>query len=188
MLIGSLVELHAWLHSYMCFSLLEKRFLSNLNTSWIPPRHLAIYWALKDFSYRNLDKSSTTGGSNKKVPRPSIAFQHLVDRSSLNSCVWCFVPRHFLDTCICRRPNPRNLSRHLLLLRFTKPLYIGFVRSVLHFYQSFSRYLCLLFSQNISSHSKPLPMWFSSFFKAFSTLGKFLLLHLHAFHVLKPTI
>ena len=113
MLIGSLVELHAWLHSYLCFSLLEKRFLSNLNTSWIPPRHLAICRALKVFSYRNLNRFSTVGGSNEKVLVPSIASRHLVDRSSLNSCVWCFVPRHFLDTYICRRPNPRHLARHL---------------------------------------------------------------------------
>ena len=90
MLIRSLVELHAWLHSYLCFSLLEKRFLSNLNTSSIPPRHLAICRALKVFSYRNLDRSSKAGGSNEKVPGPSIAFRHLVDWSSLISCVWCF--------------------------------------------------------------------------------------------------
>ena len=36
MLIGSLVELHAWLHLYLCFSLLEKQFLSNLDTSSTP--------------------------------------------------------------------------------------------------------------------------------------------------------
>ena len=32
MLIGSLVELHTWLHSYLCFFLLEKLLLSNLDT------------------------------------------------------------------------------------------------------------------------------------------------------------
>ena len=36
MLFGSLVELHAWLHLYLCFSLLEKQFLSNLDTSSTP--------------------------------------------------------------------------------------------------------------------------------------------------------
>ena len=94
MLLGSLVELHAWLHSYLCFSLLGRRFLSNLNTSLISPRHLAFCRALKVFSYRNLDRSSTAGGSNDKVPRPSIAFRQLVDRSSFSSCVFAL----FLDT------------------------------------------------------------------------------------------
>ena len=32
MMFGSLVVLHAWLHSYLCFSLIEKLFLSNLDT------------------------------------------------------------------------------------------------------------------------------------------------------------
>ena len=193
MVFGSLVELHAWLHSCLCFSLLEKLFLKASST---PPWHILDTWLsielLRSFFYRNLDRSSTAGGSNKKVPRPSIASRHLVDQSSLNSCVWCFVPRHFLDTYICRQPNPqhlaRHLDRHLLLSRFTEPLYIGSVWSILHFCQSLSWYLCLLTSQNSFSHSKPLPKCFSSFFKAFSTLGKFLLLHLHAFHILKPRI
>ena len=90
----SLVELRAWLHSYLCFSLLEERFLSNLDTSSIPPRYLAICRALKVFSYRNLDRSSIASGSNEKVPGPSIAFWQLVDRSSFSSCV-CGL---FLDT------------------------------------------------------------------------------------------
>ena len=35
-LFGSLVVYHAWLHSYLCFSLLVKLFLSNLNSCWKP--------------------------------------------------------------------------------------------------------------------------------------------------------
>ena len=61
-LIGSLVELHAWLHSYLFFFLLEKLFLSNLNSSSIPSlsvellscfllqsRHLSIAEFVEDF-------------------------------------------------------------------------------------------------------------------------------------------
>ena len=33
MVFGFLVELHVWLHSYLCFSFLEKLFLNNLDTS-----------------------------------------------------------------------------------------------------------------------------------------------------------
>ena len=39
------------------------------------------------FSYRNLDTSSTPGGSIEKVLVSSIASRHLVDQSSLISCV-----------------------------------------------------------------------------------------------------
>ena len=49
-----------------------------------PPRYLAICRALKVFSYHNLNRSSTVGGSNKKVPGSSIAFRHLMDRSSFS--------------------------------------------------------------------------------------------------------
>ena len=94
MLIGSSVELHAWLHSYLCFSLLEKQFWSNLDTSSLPPWHLAICRALKVFSYLNLNRSSTVGGLNEKVPGPSIASRQLVDRLSFSSCVFT----SFLDT------------------------------------------------------------------------------------------
>ena len=89
MLLGSLVELHVWLHSYMCFSLLEKRFLSNLNTSSISPHHLAFCRALKVFSYRNLDRFSTAGGS--------IEFLFL--------CL-CFVSQHlYLSTLFFSTPT-----------------------------------------------------------------------------------
>ena len=46
MVFGSLVVLHVWLHSCLCFSLLEKLFLKACST---PPRHLAIYRASKLF-------------------------------------------------------------------------------------------------------------------------------------------
>ena len=82
------------MHSYLCFSLLEKRFLSNLDTSSIPPWHLAICRAIKLFSYRNLDKSLTAGGLIEKVPGPSITSQQLVAWSSFSSCVFDL----FLDT------------------------------------------------------------------------------------------
>ena len=54
MFIGSLVVLQAWLHSYLYFSLLEKLFLSNLDTS-STPRYLSSSYAV---FYRNLDTFS----------------------------------------------------------------------------------------------------------------------------------
>ena len=116
LLIGSLVELRAWLHSSLRFSLLEKLFLK----ASLTPGYLSSFQA---FSYCNLDRSLIFGGSIEKVPGPSIASRHLVDRSSFYSWFWWVVPcyilntlavdGHFLtpsstgvsiplDTCICR--------------------------------------------------------------------------------------
>ena len=47
MLFGSLVELHALLHLYLCFSLLEKLFLSYLDTSSTPLNTWLFYWDLQ---------------------------------------------------------------------------------------------------------------------------------------------
>ena len=73
MLFGSLVELHALLHSYLYFSLLEKLFLSNLDTSLTLPRHLAICQALKLFLIAISTDPRQLGGLIGKVPRPLIA-------------------------------------------------------------------------------------------------------------------
>ena len=143
MLIGSLVKLHVRLHSCLCFSLLEKLLLKASST---PPRYLAICRASSAFSYRNLDSFSTPSGLIKKVPTSSIASRHLVDRLSSCSCIWWFVPRHLLDTCICRRPITQHLphkcldtSRQLYLSRFTEALFILLMRSAAHFFQFLSR-------------------------------------------------
>ena len=173
MLIGSLVELHAWLHSYLCFSLLEKRFSENLDTVLIPPRHLAFYRALKVFCFHNLERSSTAGGSNEKVPGSSIASQQLVDQLSFPSCVFAL----FLDSCICRRcfsqHLPRQMAWDLYLSRITEELYIRSSRSGSHFF-NLSRSIRIYSSpKHLLSHSKPLPKWFFELFQVFLHLLSF---------------
>ena len=116
-------------------------------------RHLAICQALKVFSYHNLDRSSTVGGSNVKVPGPSIASQLLVDRSSFSSCVFSLfvntfstvvsVDVVFLDTFLDRW---LDTSRHLYLSRITEDLYICSSRFGSHFFD---------FSQSVHSYSSP---------------------------------
>ena len=69
MLIGSLVELHVGLHSYLCFSHLKKLVLK---AGLIPPRYLAACRASSAFSYHNLDCFSTLGGLIEKTPISSI--------------------------------------------------------------------------------------------------------------------
>ena len=146
MVFGSLVELHAWLHSCLCFSLLEKLFLKACST---PPRHLAICRASKLFLITIL----TPSGSMKKVPVPSIASRHLVDRSSIISYVWCFctsiLSRHlYLSTT--KSSTPLNTFIYQAIWRFY--LYL-LVQSEPHFSRSLSRLLCLFTSQTSTSHS-----------------------------------
>ena len=131
MLFGSLVELHVWLHSCLCFSSLEKLFLKSwLNTSSIASYLLSF---LKLFLIAISTNPRQLGGSIEKVPRPSIASWQLVDRLSIYSCVFAL----FLDSYICRHCVSRHLSqqmsRHLYLSRITKDLYIDFLQSGSHF-------------------------------------------------------
>ena len=142
MLIGSLVELHVGLHSRLYFSLLEKLLLKASST---PSRYLAICRASSAFSYRNLDSFSTPGGSIEKVSASSIASRQLVDRSSFDSYIWWFVPRHLLDTCISQKPISWHLHRQMtwhLIYRDLLRVYLYFLmRSDPHFFRSLSQYL-----------------------------------------------
>ena len=190
MLTGSLFELYAWLHSYLCFSLLEKWFLSYFDTSSIPPRHLAICRALKLCSYRNLDRSSTTRWIDRES---SWTFDSLSTASGLIELLFlclCFVSRHLLDSCICRRCVSRHISwqmsRHL-----STPL------SVENYWGSIYRFFAIWFSfpRSICAYSPPkhflLPLnlqltWFSAFpcFKSLGICSCSLIFH--AFHAFRP--
>ena len=156
MLIGSLVELHAWLHSYMCFSILEKRFLSYLDTSSIPPRHLAIYRALKLCSYRNLDRSLTA---------------RWIDwESSWTLDSWWIDWASFLVSLLCSSAPPRQLDQSTLFFltpsstNGSTPLDISICRELLRIYiyalhdPVLISSICphLFTSQITLSHSKPL--------------------------------
>ena len=122
------------------FFLLEKLFLSNLDTSSTPLNIQLICRDLKLFLITISITVLIASGSIGKVPGPSIAFQQLVDQSSfslafvelsLNSSSMAFsVDAFFLDTCL---DTCLDTSRHLYLSRITEDLYIGFVRSKLHF-------------------------------------------------------
>ena len=190
MLTGFLVELHAWLHLYLCFSLLEKWFLSYFDTSSISPRHLTICWALKLCSYCNLDRSSTTRWIDRESSWTFDSFSTASGLIKLLFLCLCFVSRHLLDSCICRRCVSRHISRqmsrHLYLLRVTEDLYIGFSRFGSHF---------LDLSRSICAYSPPKhfllplnlqPTWFSAF-PCFKSLGicSFSLIF-HAFHAFRP--
>ena len=98
MLIESLVELHAWLHSYLCFPPLEKLFLSNLN-SFSTPGYLTSF---STSFYRNLDSFSTARWINQQTFWTLDSFS-IAGRSIelLYYLFYWIVPLQILDSCIC---------------------------------------------------------------------------------------
>ena len=166
------------------FSSQKTGFKKWLDTSLIPPRHLAICQASQAFSYRNPDSSSIPSGSIEKAPASSVASRHLVDRSSFCSWIWCVVPwyllntsaveDHFLNTYL---DSFLDTSRHLHLSSFTEGLYIPSSRSESHFLRSLSICPHLFISQTLSSHSNLDPQRFLQAFSRFSSLGKLLISH-----------
>ena len=84
------------------FSSRKTSFKKWLDTSSIPLRHLAICRASQALSYHNPNSSSTPGGLIEKVPVSSIASRQLGRSIELLFVIWCFVPRHMLDTFIYR--------------------------------------------------------------------------------------
>ena len=154
MLFGSLVELHAWLHSYLCFSLLEKLFLSNLD-SFSTPGYLSSF---SNSFYRNLDSFSIVGGSIK-----------------LPLAVCWFVPWQILDSCICwwfKLSTPLSID-------VSTPLDTSICRALLTFNIKVQCDLVLTFldlslSTNLSfhlpKHSLSLQTSFQAIFQAFSSV------------------
>ena len=170
MLTGSLVELHTWLHSYLSvFSLLEKRFLSYLDTSSIPPRPLAICWAFKLYSYRNLNKSSIARWIDRESSWTIDSFSTVGGSIELLFLCLYFVPRHLLDGFICRRCFLDTfLNRWLdtFIYQELLKLYILVCRDPVLISS-----ICLhLFTSQITlSHSKPLSQVFFKLFQVFFT-------------------
>ena len=175
MLFGSLVELHACLHSYLCFSLLEKLFLSNLDSFSTPHRHLVIYQAFQLPLIAISIASRQLGGSIEISSGSSIASWQLVDRSSFLLAFCWFVPRQILNNCICRHlfcstPGSTDVST---------PLNTSIYRDILTFYIKVHTIRFSLFSISLStepsfhllklslSHSKPHSQVFFKLFQVF---------------------
>ena len=184
MLIGSLVELHVGLHSWLCFSHLEKLFLKAGST---PPRYLLDSWLSVElppaFSYRNLACTSIPGGSIEIGSVCSIASRYLVDRSGFCSIFWCVDPRYLLDTSAVDKyfldTSSTDISIHVDtcicrdLLAF---LYKASARSGSHFHRSFSWCFSVSLPKTLQSHSYFGSQGFCKVFQVFSSLGKLLIL------------
>ena len=126
-----------------------------LDTSLIPPRHLAVCRDFSAVSYRFLNSSSIPDGSIEKALAFSIASRHQVDWSSFCSWIWWVVPRYllntsaiddlFLDTSLDTSAivdlflnTSLDTSRYLHLSSFTKGLYIHFFAIWFSFIRSLS--------------------------------------------------
>ena len=147
--------MHDYIH--VCVFLFSKNCFKSFLDTWLA------------FSYRKLDTSSTPGGSIKKVPIPSIAYRHLVDRSSLISCVWCFctstLSRHlYLSSAKSSTPGSIPCSTPSSVEIYWGSIYTS-LRDPNLISLNLSWLLCLFTSQTSTSHSKPLPGDSSSFFK-----------------------
>ena len=119
MLFGSLVELHTWLHSCLCFSPLEKLFLK----SWLDNSSIASYlssflsffllqsqqhldtWWIDRESFWPLDSSSTPSGSIE--PHILVLVFLFLDSFSTHDLSTLL----FLDTCSKDVSTP---PRHLI--------------------------------------------------------------------------
>ena len=145
-----------------------------LDTSSIPPRHLAICRDSSAVSYRFLDSSSILGGSIEKAPTSSIASRHLVDWSSFCSWIWFFVARYLLDTSAIDDQfldtylnsfldTPRYLSCWALL----KGLYILPSWFFSHFFDLSRSVRDCSSPKHSPFHSKPLPQSFYKLFQVF---------------------
>ena len=91
---------------YLFFSSRKTVFKSLLDT-FSTPSYLSSFQAC--FSYHNLD----TWWIDREVHVSSIASRQLGRSIELLCLIWWVVPRHFLDTFICRRPFSRHLPRQL---------------------------------------------------------------------------
>ena len=142
-----------------------------LDTSSIPPWHLAICRDSSAVSYRFLDSSSIPSGSIEKALISSIASRHLVDRSSFCSWIWRIAPRYLLDTLAIEDhfldtyfDSFLDTSRHLYLSRFTEFIYIPSSWSDSHFFDVFWSVCTCSSPKHSLSHSKHLPLWFFKLF------------------------
>ena len=137
MVFGSLVVLHVGLHSYLCFSLLEKLLLKvarHLLYTWLSielphffsyrkSRHLLDTWWIDQESSCLLDSFLTARSINQ------VSMLDMVGYSST------FARHLHLSTTIFLTPTSIACytSRHLHLSRFTDDLYILLMQSAAHF-------------------------------------------------------
>ena len=157
-----MVELYVGLHSYLCFSHLEKLLWKAAST---PPRYLAIYRASQAFFLTQsrhlldtwwIDRESSYLLNSFSTPTGSIELLFL------NLTLCCSIPSRYLSY---QRPDPWHLPRYLNCRALLKGLYISQSQFFSHFFD-LSRSVCDCSSPKHSPfHSKPLPQGFFKLFQ-----------------------
>ena len=176
MLIGSLVKLYVGLHSYLCFSPLEKLFWKAGST---PPQYLAICQASQAFFLTQsrhlldtwwIDRESSCLLDSSSTPGGSIELLFL-------KLILCYsILARYLS---CRRPLsqhlPRQLPRHLpipQLSSITEGSIYTSITILLSFLRSLSIWPRLFISRTLSFSLPTSSLRFLQAFSSFSTLGK----------------
>ena len=149
--------------------------------------------SFQTFSYRNLNKSSTTRWIDQESSRSFDSFSIAGGLIELLFCVFASfldtsliaasVDVVFLDTVLDRC---LDTSWQLYLSRITEALYIGLSWSDSYFFDLSRSILTCSPPKSLSLTPNLFPKCFSSFFKDFSSLRKFRFSCFHAFHSLKP--
>ena len=174
MLIGSLVELYVRLHSYLCFSSLEKLFWKAGSTT---PRYFAICRASQDFFLTQhlldtwwIDRESSCLLDNSSIPGG------LIELLFVNLILYCSILAWYLS---CRWPVsrhlPQQLPRHLpipQLSSITEGSIYSSIAILLSFLWSLSICPRLFISQTLSFSLPTSSSRFLQAFSSFSTLGK----------------
>ena len=175
-LIGLLVELYVGLHSYLCFSHLEKLFWKTVLT---PPRYLAICRASQSFFLMQsrhlldtwwIDRESSYLLDSSSTPAGSIEFL------LLNLTLCCSIPSWYLN---CWWPDARQLPRYLPIPQLSSitegSIYFS-IAILLSFLRSLSICLRLFISQTLSFSLQTSSSRILQPFSSFSLLGKLLIL------------
>ena len=173
MVFGSLVVLHVWLLSCLCFSLLEKLFLKACST---PPRHLAIYRASKLFFLSQSRHLLDTWWIDRES---SCLLNSFLTTRSID---WAFV----LDMVVCSSTHAQHL--HLSTTIFSTPISTDFstpldtficwdllMAYIFSLCDSYLISVDLSLDTSVFSSPKPLSINPNLFPKGFSSLIKFFL-------------
>ena len=189
MVFGSLVVLYVWLHSCLCFSLLEKLFLKTCST---PPQHQAICWAFKFFflsqSRHLLDTWWIDWESSYLLDSFSTA--RSIDRAFVLDMVVCSLTYSlhlYLSTTIFSTPTSIDVSTPSSVEIYWWPIYSPHTIRI-SFLSIFLSIPLTFHLPNLSHSLQTSSSRFLQVFSKFSSLGKLLISHIHAFHVLKPRI
>ena len=199
MVFGSLVVLHIWC-IHVCVFLFSKNCFQKACST--PPRHLTICRAFKLFflsqSWHLLDTCWIDRESSNLLD--SFSTVRSIDRASVLDMVGCSstLARHLhLSTTIfstptsidCSTPFDTFICRDLLMAYISSSCDLQLIFVDLSLDTSvFSTPKPLSLTPNLSHSLQTSSSRFLQAFQDFFSLGKFLISHSHAFHVLKPRI